>query len=297
MKTKTIVIPALVLLALAITHTAINTRLGAHIILDVLGGGEGQAPDHDPATGPLVLTRTLKPLNEITLPQAIEQPSGIQHRGDTVYISTDQTELFVLDADFKNRGEPAVLLPGPLLFKQGSLEAIEYQDNKLYAIGEFGALRVWENTGNTWQAIDDAALPASIAEGEFSGITMFDGKRLATSEENPVIVDLDTGETHSLDFGDHLKPDADPADLQFSGLAQENSNLYILTETHSSILVVDPSDYTVTAVFGITPAPVADLAVRDRKAYVVVDHNYNEPRPPVYVYDLSEGNADRKIED
>ena len=36
----------------------------------------------------------------------------------------------------------------------------------------------------------------------------------------------------------------------------------------------------------IQPGPVQDMAVRDGRAYIVVDHNLDEPRPPLYVYNL-----------
>lgn len=47
----------------------------------------------------------------------------------------------------------------------------------------------------------------------------------------------------------------------------------------------------VLAAYAIQPGPVQDVAVRDGKAYVVVDHYFDGPRPPVYVYDLSLASA------
>ncbi|MEM1209536.1 MAG: hypothetical protein AAGI54_09730 [Planctomycetota bacterium] len=285
---KRLIIAGVLALAVVLASGAyfvLNTRLGVHFALDVLGGGD-PPPDHDPQAGPLVLTGTLAPVQTIELPAHIQQPSGIQHRGDRVYLSTDQTELFVGDVALSSWSDKTDLVGGPLLLKQGSLEAIEFADDTVFAIGEFGVIRAWVRVGDGWERVDDVALPAGIAEMEFSGITQFDGRRFATSEERPVLVDLDTGTVHELDGGDRLKPGADLGALQLSGLANENGDLYLLTETHSSILVVDPADYSVEAVWGITPGAVADLAVRDGKAYVVVDHNYLDEKPPVYVYEL-----------
>lgn len=271
---------------LIVGYVAIDTRLGAHVMLDVIGGGDADAASYDASLGPLSLTKMLSPAEEITLPAAIEQPSGIQHRGDRVYVSTDQGELFVLDGRFEQTADSFDLLRGPLLFKQGVLEGIELVDGALLAIGEFGAIRAWTPSDSAWTRTADVELPAGIADGEFSGITQFGETRLATSEDEPVLFDLVSGERHELDYGEHLKEGGDAAALQFSGLASSKGLLYVLTETHSSILVVEPSDFSVTAVYGIVGAPVADLAVHDGRAYVVVDHNYDEPRPPLYVYEL-----------
>ncbi|MEM9345773.1 MAG: hypothetical protein AAGB26_04055 [Planctomycetota bacterium] len=290
MKKKTLIAGSAALLLTAGAYFVLDTRLGVHLVVDVLGGGE--TTDYDPATGPLQLTGTLEPIDTIPLPPNIQQPSGIQHRGDTVYLSTDQAELFVGNADMTAWPQKTDLIAGPLLLKQGSLEGIEYSDDTLYAIGEFGAIRAWSRTGQGWHHAEDLPLPDSIADMEFSGMTQFDGRRLATTEDRPVIVDLITGDIHELDTTNLAKPDADLTALQFSGIAHEAGNLYLLTEPHTSILVVDAADYTVKAVWAITPGPAADLAVRDGKAYVVVDHNYLDEKPPIYVYELPEDTSE-----
>lgn len=121
---------------------------------------------------------------------------------------------------------------------------------------------------------------------ELSGLTQHGDRLLAVSDETPAVLDLDTGATLDLQFGDFLKEGADPTAMKYCGIANQGCKLYILSESHSCILVVDAADYTVEAVHGIMPGPVADLAVCDGFTYVIVDHNYTEPKPPVYVYDL-----------
>ncbi len=286
MSSKLKSVPMLLAAALVVAYVIIDTRIGAFLVMDVVGGIGEEGTDYDARNGPLTLTAQLAPAMEITLPTDMDQPSGIQHRGDRVYISTDQAELFVLDGQFDAWIERVDLIGGPLLFKQGSLEGIEVVDDTVLAIGEFGAIWVWRRTDDAWERLADQPLPQDIAELEFSGITNLAGRRLATSEDTPVIVDVDSGTVHEIDFDRFLKAGADPASLQFSGLASENGRLYVLTESYTSILVIDPSDFSVLAVFGAEPGPAADLAVRDGRAYVVIDHNYNEPRPPLHVYDL-----------
>jgi len=277
---------SLVVALLLAAYVILDTRIGVFFALDVVGAIGDEDPDYDAQNGPLELSAQLAPVMEIPLPDEIEQPSGIQHRGDRVFISTDQAELFVLDGQFQAQIERADLVGGLLMFKQGSLEGIEVIDDTLLAIGEFGAIRVWGTDGVAWQRLADETLLESIAEAEYSGITYFSGQRYATSEDSPAIVNLDTGMVHALDFGSFLKANEDPSALQFSGLASEGGRLFVLTESYSSILVVDPNSFRVLAVYGIEPGPVADLAVRDQRAYVVVDHNLDEPKPPLFVYDL-----------
>lgn len=271
----------------AATYVIVDTRFGAYVVMDVVGGIGDEEPNYDAQDGPLVLSAQLAPVMEIALPEEIEQPSGIQHRGDRVYISTDQAELFVLDGQLQAWTERTELLGGPLLFKQGSLEGIEVIDDTLLAIGEFGAIPSWRREDGAWRRLADEVLPEAVAEDEYSGITYFQGQRYAASEENPVIVNLDTHNVHELDFGSFLKVGQDASALMFSGLASEAGRLFVLTESHSSILVVDPDDFSVLAVYAIRPGPVQDMAVKDGRAYVVVDHNLDEPKPPVYVYDLT----------
>ena len=278
---------ALAAVGLVAAYAIVDTRTGVYLLLDVVGSIGEEAPDYDANSGPLVISATLEPIMEIALPEDIEQPSGIQHRGDRVYISTDQAELFVLDGEFRTVTERAELIGGLLLLKQGALEGIEVLDDSLLAIGEFGAIPTWRREGGTWRRQADEPLPAEIPEDEYSGITFFGGQRYAASEETPVIVNLDTGTVHALDFGAFLKPGGDVSTLMFSGLASDAGTLFVLTESHSSILVVDPGDFSVRAVLAIRPGPVQDIAVRDGRAYVVVDHDLDEPRPPLYVYDLA----------
>jgi hypothetical protein len=278
---------ALATVLLVAAYVIVDTRIGAYLVLDVVGAIGDEEPDYDAENGPLVLSGELEPVMEIALPEDIEQPSGIQHRGDRVYISTDQAELFVLDDQFQAWTERAELIGGFLLLKQGALEGIEVIDDTLLAIGEFGAIPVWEREDGTWRRRADEALPEDIPDDEYSGITFFQGQRYAASEESPVIVNLDTGMVHELDFGSLLKAGQDVSSLMFSGLASDAGRLFVLTESHSSILVVDPRDFSVLAVYAIRPGPVQDMAVREGRAYVVVDHNLDEPRPPLYVYDLS----------
>lgn len=125
-------------IACVVTYLAVDTRMGVHLLLDVLLAGNADAMDYDPETGPLTLTNTLQPPQEITLPDSVQQPSGIQHRGGTVYLATDQVELFILIGDFSAVTKRQELASGLLINKQGKLESIECVDGRVLLAGEFG---------------------------------------------------------------------------------------------------------------------------------------------------------------
>ncbi|WP_299772557.1 hypothetical protein [uncultured Pseudoteredinibacter sp.] len=283
-KTVTVAVIVAVLIS---AYVVVNTRLGAYLIIDVIGSsGDSDLTIPSAESGPLRVSRQLEPLAEIAMPKKIEQPSGIQHRGDRIYISTDQAELFILDDKFKIINDSASLVGGPLLFKQGSLEGIEVVDNSVLAIGEFGSIRKWSGSGENWQRQEDIALPANIQDFEFSGISITKDRQLATSEETPELVDVKKGEIHKINFGSFMKPGGDISSLSISGLAYENGKYYVLTENYTSILVLDANSLEVIEVLGIIPTQAADLSVRNGRAYIVVDHNYVDELPPVYVYQV-----------
>ncbi|WOO40790.1 hypothetical protein [Rubellicoccus peritrichatus] len=288
-KTK-IAIFAILTIGLIGIYSLLNTRLGVHIALDVLSEmGSPKEMQTSAEEGPLKLTRELSPIEKITLPSSIEQPSGIKHRNDAVYISTDQTEIFKLDSSLNTASEAFYLLGGPLLFKQGSLEGIEVKGNKLHAIGEFGSMPTWlENDQNGWTRAADTILPAEIAATEYSGITDSSKGFFATSEDGVIIFNLDEGSRHELQFDGFLKDNANVDSLVFSGIAYDNNRLFILSESYTSIIVANASTFEVDHVFGIQPCAAADLSFHQGRLYIVVDHNYNEERPPVYVYDIDE---------
>ncbi|MEM7229229.1 MAG: hypothetical protein AAF432_10485 [Planctomycetota bacterium] len=286
-KKKPALFTAAVVLA-AGAYVVMNTRLGVHFALDVISE-IGQPKDvlTSATDGPLIVTAMLSPTQTIPLPDAIEQPSGIKHRDDAIYISTDQTEIFTLDTEFRNASTPFTLLGGLLLFKQGSLEGIEVRGDTLFAIGEFGVMPTWSNNRDgSWTRADDVVLPPDIAELEFSGITDTPHGLFATMEERPVIVNLDSGSTHDLSYGEFLKDDADPSVLTFSGLAYANGSFFILSETYTSIIIADATTFELRTVFGIEPSAAADLSLFEGQIYIVIDHNYTEQRQNVRVYDI-----------
>ena len=126
-----------------------NTRLGVFLVFDAVGGSTDNL-DVDPANGPFVLSRSLSADSNYILPELVEQPSGIVFDTNTIYVSTDQAELFTFDLTFNLLASSTDLLSGILILKQGSVEAITISDGQVLGIGEIGVIGVWESLADGW---------------------------------------------------------------------------------------------------------------------------------------------------
>lgn len=278
----------LVLFMMGGIYCGMNTRWGVHVLLDIVGEiGEADERFRDADAGPLKVTASLVPVNQVELPEQIQQPSGIKHRNGQVYICTDQTEIFVLDESFEKQSEPVTLLSGPLLLKQGSLEGIEVDGNQLVAVGEFGSIQTWKiQAENRWVKSESLALPTGIQVMEFSGITDSPHGRFATSEDEASLIDLEQGTRQPLDVSEVLQEGRPFEGYIFTGIAYGDGYFYVLSEQYTSVLVVEPTTFRVVAVLGVETGTASDLSYHDGKLYVVIDHNYSEPRKPVAVYEI-----------
>lgn len=281
---KTMVVVMISLLIYAL----VNTRLGVFLVFDVVGdlsGSDNLATDTQ--NGPLKVTRWLAATNTINVPATLEQASGIQVGPNVIWVSTDQAELFKLDHTGNPLCPQMPLLGGPLLFKQGSLEGIWLEGSELHGIGELGAIARWSIQDNSALVLEPTPLPTTIAALEYTGISQYHNKLYAVSDEGLKIYDLESAIAYQPNLEGHLKLGQSVEDLLLSGIAADERYLYLITEAYPSILVVDPSNWTLVEVLGIDPVEASDIAVHEGLAYVTVDHNYFDPRPPIYVYTLA----------
>jgi len=277
-------IAAAVLVGLLLVLT--TTRFGIFIVFDVLGDVGSDNLPTDPTAGPLVLSGVLRAKERIPLPESLEQASGLHVDSQHIYVSTDQAELFTLSHAGVEARPASRLLGGLLILRQGRLEGIAVDRNRLLGIGELGALRSWRYDAALWRPAESTALPDGLEDLEFTGITRFSTDLLATADDGLAIWDLGTGNRHELTAEAHLKPGRSADELLVSGIAADASSVYLVTENYASILRVDPIAWRVIDVWGIDAGESSDIAVLDGSAYVTVDHNYFDPRPPLLVYAL-----------
>ena len=109
---------------------------------------------------------------------------------------------------------------------------------------------------------------------------------LGTTDDGLAIWNLGAGTRREPDIGAFLRPGRSADELLVSGIAANASSVYLITENYTCILRVDPNTWRVTDVWGIDAGEASDIAVLDGSAYVTVDHNYFDPRPPLLVYAL-----------
>lgn len=263
-----------------------TTRFGIFLVFDVLGDVGSDNLPSDPTEGPLVLSGFLNAQERIALPDSLEQGSGLHVDRQHIYVSTDQAELFTLSHGGVEAAPVTRLLGGLLIMRQGRLEGIAVQGERLWGVGELGEIATWRSEDGRWRSTGAIALPDGLDDLEFTGLTWFGEDLLGTVDDGLAIWNLRSGDRHEPEIGAHLRPGRSADGLVVSGIAAGASSLYLITENYSSILRVDPVAWRVTDVWGIDAGEPSDIAVLDGLAYVTGDHNYFDPRPPLLVYAL-----------
>ena len=117
------IVVAIVLVGAAASLT--TTRFGVFVFFDLLGDLGDEALDISPATSPIDVDRVLSGGERLELPRDLSQPSGlvVDQSTNRYLVTTDQGELFELDPQLEVV-ERRLLVGGPLLLRQGSVEAI-----------------------------------------------------------------------------------------------------------------------------------------------------------------------------
>ncbi len=266
------------------------TRFGVFLVFDVLadvGAADTSGVTYHDA--PIAVSAVLSDPAEIVLPRQIEQVSGILKSGDSLIMSTDQSEVFSMSLMGADDTQGRTLFPTtPLLMRQGRLEAIAQANDVFHLVGEYGAV-VQLDEGLTRQA--DLPLPEAIAAREFSGMTAGHERFFFTADGATEVLMMDprTGQAGALalDYGAFAQQGALLGDLRWSGIAYDDGLLYLAGDLHPIIVVADAETGAVKDVFGIEGAlQFSDIAVSDGKVYLPRDHNYFDARPPVLVFDL-----------
>ena len=80
-----------------------------------------------------------------------------------------------------------------------------------------------------------------------------------------------------------------PTELSLAGVASDGEYLYLVAENYSTVVVLSGKTFDIEGVYGIDEIDAQDMAVSDGELWVVVDHNYFDERPPVYLYAVPDG--------
>ena len=281
----------LILLALLIGlfYFLTFTPWGVHTMGETLFGGfesyKYEADDY-----PTGIDEVKSISKTISLPIGVEQPSGIDYdpMNKTFFIVTDQAEIMELSHDLQKVNSSIVMSKRPLLFRQGTVESADFYEERLFVGGDLGSIEIWDKMGGVWEradAINPQKNNQVNIEAEALAINPTNGD-IYIGKEDAVTV-IDTEGKYISDFKLTIKPKTGRSSNEYliAGMDFFDGKLYVLTEYHSAILIVDPSTENVESVYaleGITEG--AGLTVTKDSYYVVVDHELNEPSPGVKVY-------------
>ena len=278
-----------------------NTSLGAYILLDYLGDDDSGLVA-DPAAGPLEVSEFVTAVEAArAMPPQIDQPSGIAYlEADRAFaIVTDQAELFVVSDDFRTVRSTTALLGGLLVTRQGRMEAAANIDGQRIAVtGEIGdRIDIWRKgaePGFSLEASIDLSDYAGGGDVEIEGIAHNPqtGEFYLSSDETLAIAVVDaTGRllrelTFEDDLQGRLKPGRTLSEYRLSGLDYADGLLYAVSEPFNTLFVIDP-EHGLLRVLGIeNGGPISAIAVRDGTAYLPLDHNWVDPRPPLLAVTL-----------
>ena len=281
----------------AIVLTLTNSRLGAYILLDYLADDDSGLVA-DPAAGPLRLSEFVTAVAADALPPQIDQPSGLTYlEADRAFaIVTDQAELFVVSDDFTTVRSTTAVLGGLLVQRQGVVEgAVNIDGQRIAVSGDTGRIDIWRKGAEGGFSREAAIkLPGDAAEGEVAGIAY--NPRTAEyylgSERALAIAVVDPAGrllrklTFEDDLRGRLKPGRSLSEYQISGMDYADGRLYAVSEPYNTLFVIDP-EHGLVRVLGIeNGGPISAIAVRDGTAYLPLDHNYVDPRPPLLAVTL-----------
>ena len=276
-----------------------NTRLGVYFVTDYFGDDESDLVA-DPHLGPIELSDYVTAVPAYELPLEIEQPSGISYlEGENAFaVVTDQAELFVVSDDFRTIQSRTELAGGLLLMRQGSVEAAGMIDRDRIAItGEMGSIDVWRKDADlSFSADTEIEVSGFGDEPEFSGIAFNPQTMeyyLASDETLTIsVLDREGGVLREIALEDSLrgreKPGRSLTEFQLSGLAYSNGQLFAVSETYNTIFVIDPARGVVRTLGIEGGGQVSDIEVHENRAYLPIDHNVVDERPPLFVVDLTE---------
>ena len=270
-----------------------NTSFGAYILLDYLTDDDSGLVA-DPAAGPLELSEFVTAFEAApAMPPQIDQPSGIAYLEDdgAFAIVTDQAELFVVSDDFTTVRSTTLVLDGLLVTRQGVMEAaVDIDAERVAVTGQTGRLDVWrKDAGPGFSLETTIELSGYAGEGEVEGLAHNPrtGELYLTFEERLAIavVDRNGRVLRELTFDDdlrgQLKPGRALSEYQLSGLDYADGLLYAVSEPYNTLFVIDPEQGLVRVVGIENGGPISAIAVRNGTAYLPLDHNYVDPRPPL----------------
>lgn len=266
----------------------VTTRVGVFIVFEIASiwhDGDNYTTTY--ADAPVEITHVIERMEEIILPDYVQQVSGLIVREKEVVLLTDQTELFFLNPDDTKTTTGENLFPyKPPLFRQGTLEAITEVNDNYWVTGEIGVFLQVDKTG---EIVGDTPVPAILAQTDITGLAWANGALFVTADDKVTLTrfDLATGEVvpFPLDFANVSNQDIAETTFMWQGVSHEGGRLYLVAENYPLIVVADAASGKVLETIGVPGRHAfSDIAVSNGMIFVPSDHNYFDPRPPLLVF-------------
>lgn len=252
---------------------------------------------YTPNSGPLQYDQTLVDWKTLKLSNAIEQPSGVAVQQGQIMLTTDKAEFLALDA-LGNLQQNLQLNHLPLLLRQGFAEGVACLGlQQCYvAAGEFRLFEVNYAQGD-WQLEEFLSLQDALpADKEVQGLAINpETQKLYVAfihEEQIQVREIDiatkkiqtqTVKTDAL----VIKQGRQLGELEIVGLSYHSNALYALTSPANVLLVIDTENMDIQQTIGLEGLnDSSGISVFNETLYVITDHEYNEPLPPLLLTQL-----------
>lgn len=274
---------------LAVLYFFLFTPWGVHTIGETLFGGKDKKA-YESHNYPTEINETKSIARTIELPSSVKQASGIDFNlgKNAFFLVTDQAEIIELTKNLQTVSSSVTISSKPLLFRQGSVESTDYYQNKMYIGGDLGAIEIWEKKLNDWQkmgAIEPQKKQGVNFEAEALAINPANGNIYIGKDDAITIMNQQGKYVSEIPLQMTAKNGRTVSEYMIAGMDFYEGVLYVLTEYHSAILMIDPATGTINSIYaleGITEG--AGLAVTEDAFFVVVDHELNEASHGVKMY-------------
>ncbi|MEM9546823.1 MAG: hypothetical protein AAGA77_12665 [Bacteroidota bacterium] len=289
MISKKILSVAVIAFCISVLYFFMFTPYGVHTFGETLFGGD-KKKQFESSNHPSKLNGIKSISKSVHLPKKVKQPSGIDFNQEknSFFIVTDQAEIVELSEDLVEVNSFVTMSKKPLIFRQGTVESVDFYQNKLFVGGDLGIIEIWEKQSHEWiktGAIQSKQKNAAYMEAEALAINPSTENLYLGKDHTIAIVDQEGNLVSEFDLQVSTKDNRSVSEYAISGMDFYDGQLYVLTEYHSAILSVNPFNGEVDSIFaleGITEG--AGLCVRENSFIVVVDHELNEVSPGVKFY-------------
>ncbi|CAM2010179.1 hypothetical protein [Acanthopleuribacter pedis] len=249
---------------------------------------------------PIAHAGELAVVDQIALPEDVKQPSGLYRDAlGRWFISTDQAEIFELDAGFGSVGRFEVTYEN-VACNQGCTEAVSGTGDSLHILTDEGYVARYQRDGTGFQYREEFSTAYQGSSGEdlvFSGLsyrpdtqTFYLLSDAPDADQADMLLEVDASfnelSRKTLSYSGELSGSLFEYDA--AGVQYHNGKIYALSDLYNTLLEIN-LDGEIQRAFAIDREVLrepSDLFIHEGLIYMVGDHENEEPTPPVTVFAL-----------